>query len=115
MADTQTKVAEAPTAAAAAGLEQTLTDAELKFFAKQGYLVKRNVLDRGLCAHAVDRMWSFAGPTRLKRDEPSTWPGPFTEADTEGANQGCQLRLQRDRDIAIGNAHTLVPGPLDRP
>jgi hypothetical protein len=82
MADTQTKVAEAPTAAAA-GLEQTLTDAELKFFAKQGYLVKRNVLDRGLCAHAVDRMWSFAGPTRLKRDEPSTWPGPF-EADTEG-------------------------------
>jgi hypothetical protein len=70
----------------AAVADQTLTEAELKFFANYGYVVKRNVLDRELCAHARDRMWAFAGPTRLSRDDPSSWVGPFTEADTEGSS-----------------------------
>ena len=65
-------------------LEQTLTPAELAYFARHGCLVKRNVLDKQLCAHARDRMWAFAPEHgRLQRGNPASWIGPFPEEDLE--------------------------------
>ena len=65
-------------------LEQTLTPAELAYFARHGCLVKRNVLDKQLCAHARDRMWAFAPEHgRLQRGNPASWIGPFPEEDVE--------------------------------
>ena len=59
-----------------------LTESELSFFVQQGYCVVPAFLDRGLCEHAVDRLWASAPiGCRLKRDDPRSWPGPFHPDD----------------------------------
>ena len=58
-----------------------LTDKEVSFFKREGYLFKRGVMDPELMAKARDALWA-AMPPRMKRDDPSTWIGPF-RADEE--------------------------------
>ena len=58
-----------------------LTPDEIRFFKREGYLIKRGVLDAELMARARERKWAGA-PARMKRDDPGTWFGPF-RADEE--------------------------------
>ena len=52
-----------------------LSDIELSFFKRYGYLVKRQVLTTTQCESLLDAMWESA-PSTLKRDNPDTW-GPI--------------------------------------
>lgn len=53
-----------------------LSQAEISFFKREGYLIKRSVMDPALMAQARERKWKGA-PARMKRDDPTTWFGPF--------------------------------------
>ena len=53
-----------------------LTDEEVGFFKREGYLFKRGVMNPELMAKARDTLWA-AAPPRMKRDDPKTWRGPF--------------------------------------
>lgn len=53
-----------------------LTEDELCFFKREGYLVKKGVLDPELCARARERLWDDPPPS-MKQDDPSTWVGPI--------------------------------------
>jgi hypothetical protein len=55
-----------------------LTIEEISFFKREGYLIKCGVLDPDLMARARERKWKGA-PPRMKRDDPSTWFGPFRD------------------------------------
>ena len=63
-----------------------LTQEEISFFKREGYLFKRGVMDPELMARARERLWKGA-PPRMKRDDPSTWMGPF-RADEEDEGPG---------------------------
>lgn len=63
-----------------------LSDEEMLFFKREGYLIKRGVLQPDLMARARDRLWDGAPPS-LKRDEPDTWVGAFLKED-ENEDQG---------------------------
>jgi hypothetical protein len=53
-----------------------LTDDELRFFKRQGYLILRDVMDPHLMARARDRLWDNPPPS-VRRDEPESWIGPI--------------------------------------
>ena len=57
-----------------------LTTDELRFFKRNGYLIKRKVMDPELMARARQRLWDDPPPS-LKQDDPSSWVGPLPEAD----------------------------------
>ncbi len=60
-----------------------LTIEEMRFFKRNGYLIKRGVLDAELMERARARLWDGAPPGR-KRDDPTTWVGPFAEEEESG-------------------------------
>jgi hypothetical protein len=64
-----------------------LSREEIRFFKREGYLIKRDVLDRDLLKRARERLWDGAPPS-FHRDQPSTWVGPFApeEENEERAN-----------------------------
>ncbi len=64
-----------------------LTTDELRLFKRNGYLIKRKVLDPDLMERARAMLWDGAPPDRL-RDDPATWVGPFRpyEENDEGSN-----------------------------
>ena len=51
-----------------------LSTEEISFFKREGYLIKRGVLDPDLMARARERKWDGA-PDRMKPDDPTTWIG----------------------------------------
>jgi hypothetical protein len=57
---------------------ETLSAGDIAFFKRDGYLIKRGVLDPALMARARDRMWE-AAPPHLDRNSPDTWVGAFPE------------------------------------
>lgn len=57
---------------------ELLTTDEIDHFKEYGYVLKRGLLDPTLMAHARDALWAGA-PAPLKRDDPTTWVGPFAE------------------------------------
>lgn len=60
-----------------------LSDDQIGFFKTNGYLIIENVLDPRLCARARDRLWAaLPQSSRIKRDDPSTYTGPFDDADS---------------------------------
>ena len=65
-----------------------LTEEEIRFFKREGYLAKRGVMDPDLMAQARDYLWEGA-PSRMRRDDPETWVGPFRpdEEDEDPKNQ----------------------------
>ena len=65
-----------------------LTQEEISFFKHEGYLFKRGVMDPKPMARARERLWEGA-PPRMKRDDPSTWMGPF-RPDEEDEGPGNQ-------------------------
>ena len=42
-------------------------------------------MDPALCAAARDVLWAGNGSTRLKREEPASWHGPFEDHDENEA------------------------------
>ncbi len=64
-----------------------LTDKDINFFTDNGYLVKRNLLDKRLIERARECLWDGAPKGRNKYDQ-STWTGPFLkhEESSDGAN-----------------------------
>ena len=66
-----------------------LTEEEVRFFKREGYLFKRGVMDPEPMAKARDSLWTGA-PPRMKRDDPSTWFGPFRpDEENEGPDNRC--------------------------
>ena len=60
-----------------------LSTEHISFFKENGYLILKSILDENLCAQAQDRMWSaLPSDSSLRRDDPRTYKGPFTEAET---------------------------------
>lgn len=51
-----------------------LTSDDTVFFQKNGYLIKRNILDKALIAKCLDHYWKSA-PDGFHRDDPRTWRG----------------------------------------
>ncbi len=62
-----------------------LTDDDIRFFVREGYLVKRGVLDPDLMARGRERMWRNLPPP-LERGKPETWIGPFPEPVNDGSS-----------------------------
>ena len=64
-----------------------LTTEEIQVFKRQGYLIKRGILDPELMARARERKWAGA-PPRMKKDDPTTWLGPWRpeEENSDGSN-----------------------------
>ena len=64
-----------------------LTTEEIQVFKRQGYLIKRGILDPELMARARERKWAGA-PPRMKKDDPTTWIGPWRpeEENSDGSN-----------------------------
>eukprot|EP01052_Picozoa_sp_SAG31_P006235 SAG31_NODE_284_length_18497_cov_11.811773_21_plen_79_part_01 len=52
-----------------------LTEEDIANFVESGFLVKRGVLSRDLCARACDRLWEGNTSSKLRRDDPQTWLG----------------------------------------
>ena len=68
-----------------------LTRDEIRFFKRQGYLIKRGVLDPELMARARERKWEGA-PARMQRDDPTTWFGPFRPDEEHGEEcENCRI------------------------
>jgi len=68
-----------------------LTTEEIKIFKRQGYLIKRGILDPKLMARARECKWAGA-PPRMKKDDPTTWIGPFREDEDTGGDAGKNSR-----------------------
>ena len=64
-----------------------LTEEQLVRFKTDGYLLLQNLLDPDLLASARERVWKFA-PEGMTRDDPTSWCGPFTEAQVAGSRKG---------------------------
>ena len=68
--------------------EQKLSPEEISFFKREGYLIKKGVLDPELMTRARKCKWVGA-PGRMKPEDPTTWIGPWrtdeemSEHDTE--------------------------------
>ena len=54
----------------------TLSDAEISQFKREGYLIKRRIIDQDYCATARERLWDEPAPS-MKKEEPESWVGPF--------------------------------------
>ena len=57
-----------------------LSPEEIRFFKREGYLIKRGVMDAALMARARQQIWDRATPS-MRRDDPSTWVGPVKEEE----------------------------------
>ena len=44
-------------------------------------LIKKSFMDPALCAAARDVLWAGNESSRLKRDDPESWVGPFEAED----------------------------------
>jgi len=72
-------------------VEQKLSPEEISFFKREGYLIKKGVLDPELMARARKRKWVGA-PGRMKPDDPTTWIGPFrTDEETPEQEANCKV------------------------
>ena len=69
-----------------------LTPEEIQNFVRDGFLVKRQVLDPKLCAVARDRLWAGNTSSHLRRDDPSTWLGGLPESDRQSTPDGMNDR-----------------------
>eukprot|EP01045_Picozoa_sp_COSAG04_P005897 COSAG04_NODE_281_length_18193_cov_4.163701_5_plen_138_part_00 len=49
-----------------------------------------SLMDPTLCARVRDRLWECNGSSRLRRDDPQTWLGPFSPDDT--SNETADVR-----------------------
>ncbi len=93
---------------------EAVSQAEMEFFKKQGFLFKRGLIDKTSARAAMNRIWpnllerihlaSDVGRT-LKRDDPSTWRAPqwkkLPPADTSGPFEGRQRIAVHGRTVKM--------------
>ncbi|MEM7134849.1 MAG: phytanoyl-CoA dioxygenase family protein [Chloroflexota bacterium] len=61
-----------------------LTAEQVSFFKDNGYLLLHNILNTELCTQSRDRLWASLPPdSDLRRDDPASHVGPFSEKDTQ--------------------------------
>ena len=60
-----------------------LSPDEIIFFKKNGYLIKRRVMDEKLMVRARERLWENA-PPEVDCNDPDTWVGPIKRYSEEG-------------------------------
>lgn len=75
-----------------------LSEDDIRFFKREGYLIKRGVMDPDLCARARERLWDEPPPS-IKRDDPESWVGPIKPEeesdDPENLKKGFGWRYRR--------------------
>ena len=57
-----------------------LSNEDILFFKREGYLIKRKVLNPDLMARARNRLWEGAPPS-MDRYVPETWAGPIKKEE----------------------------------
>ena len=88
---------EAAAAAAVPTSPPPLSADDLSFFVREGYLIKRGVLDPSQCAAARDALWAANASSVLRRDAPGSWrPIAADDESTDMMNyrKGDQWRLR---------------------
>ena len=85
-----------------------LNQEQLSFFKVNGYLMLPKMLASGLCEKACELLWSsLPEESKIKREDPSTHIGPFTEKDLEddvtNLRQGYKWQLR-----SIGTDQLLI-------
>ena len=72
----------------AAATSSLLTPQEIQTFKRDGWFMRRSILDPSLCARCRDLVWETPGthPARMVRYDPSTHVGPFRTGDGEGCS-----------------------------
>lgn len=101
-----------------------LTQGEIHQFHEQGYLIKRDILDKGLIEKCLDHYWKSA-PEGFHRDDPRTWRGMISknvfttenilhkdydwkDFTLKNTHEGCQL-IAENTEIR-GAAESLMTG-----
>jgi hypothetical protein len=69
-----------------------LTTDDIRAFVRDGFVIKRQVLDPDLCAAARDRLWAGNTSSHLRRDDPATWVGGLPESDRTSTPDGTNDR-----------------------
>ena len=72
-----------------------LSKEDIRFFKREGYLIKRGILDIELMACAREAFWA-AAPPQLKRDAPDTWSLPLPECRELPSHMGGHIWKYRD-------------------
>ena len=60
-----------------------LTPAEIARFKRDGWIHKRGAMDPALCAQARDELWARNDLPHFRRDDKTTWAGPWSYADEQ--------------------------------
>eukprot|EP01047_Picozoa_sp_COSAG01_P055718 COSAG01_NODE_6233_length_3777_cov_2.172648_3_plen_234_part_00 len=75
-----------------------LTAQEIATFIREGFLIKRAVLDAELCHQALDHMWDLNTSRQLQRGAPASWVAPIRpddeSADPMNLRRGDHWRLR---------------------
>ena len=73
-------------------VQPLLSVAEIAHFKREGFVIKRAALQPELLALARDRLWAGNESKTLKRDDPDTWLGGFSEDDRQSDSAGMNDR-----------------------
>ena len=76
---------------------EPLSKTELAHFKREGYVIRRGALQPELLAAARDRLWASNTSATLRRGEPASYVGGFSEAD-----QDCDRSGLNDRSSQYG-------------
>ena len=76
-------------------LLEDLSEREIRFFIKNGFIVKRKILGPELCAIARDRLWAGNTSASLKRKELETWIKGISQADRVSTSDGVYDRSKQ--------------------
>jgi len=75
-----------------------LTEDDIRFFKREGYLIKQGAMDSDLCARARERLWDDP-PQSMTKDDPESWVGPIKpdeeSDDSENLKRGFGWRYRR--------------------
>ena len=80
-----------PLQQAPAGIMEPLSRAELAHFKREGYVIRRGALQPELLAAARDRLWASNTSATLRRGEPASYVGGFSEADQDCDRSGLRV------------------------
>jgi hypothetical protein len=60
-----------------------LSDEDVRLWVRDGFLIKRGLLDPALCAAARERLWALNSLPRLRRDAPASWTEFRTDEESD--------------------------------
>jgi hypothetical protein len=79
-----------------------LTEEQLGFFARNGYLHVRRLIDEDTCRKLVDHTWTRLPPA-WKRDDPATWCGSLPDSCQTSDLRSRRGHLQFQKGDLLGN------------